>query len=281
MAKMKKKVTSEKTKKVKSPSKSTIGLLTALPFLVKVLYKGEKEQVFNLARATKATSNKLPKVNLLPPEVHMKLSLHKTKFALTLLGVAIILLSGLLWFVQGFAINFLKQELLVAQGQSAQSQAVVNSYLPIQQFFDALRDRTNAGNAKLGPQMNYSDLLSKVGTAVGGSATVANLSTKLITVPVSDGSAITNANNGSSQCGPVDNPFGVAGSPLVACLAFSGTLSDRGQVTDMTKRLDDIPFLSNVSIVITTQVGVTTFPFTGTATISNEIIIPGSGVTTP
>lgn len=270
----------EKTKKIKTPSNSTIALITTFPFLRKMLYKGEKEQALNLAMAKKASPHKLPRVNLLPPEVNMKVTLRKTRFFLVLSVIAILLISVLTWLTQTFTITVAQQGLLAAQKEVAQSQTLINSYIPVQKFFDSLKARTTIANQKIGAQINYSSLLTSVKTAVGNTSTISNISTKLITAPAA-GTKLTNSNSGASQCGPVDDPFATATTPLVACLTFDGTTTDRTQINAMTNRLAAVPFLSNVSITQTSQVGNTSntsFTFSGTAAISNKILLPSSVV---
>ena len=265
---------------LKDPTSFQIKMVKTLPFMLKSMAKTTDVKKISLALARESLSNTLPRVNLLPEEVTLRVVQRRTKFSIALTAMAVTLILALTWLIQGVTINSANKTYLDAQKQVAVSQSQDNKLSPIQNYLDTLKTRIDLTNAKIGTKLDYTKLLNNIQSAVGGSAQISTLSTRLIT-PSTDKPKPGQVVSQASQCGTNNDPFSPDKFPIIACITFTGTANSRGQMDSVVNQLSAIPFLSNISVDQASQItiGSTSFTFTGTAAVNNKILLPGSVVT--
>ena len=266
-------------KELKPLSDSQIKLLSAMPFLVPILYKKQQPPGMNLALAKNGLKNNLPKVNLLPPIVAIVVKHRRIKFTLTLAGLSLMLISVMTWAIAGLALTQSNKDVALLDSKVASEQNKVNTYLPYKTYLDGIDANILTANSKLGIQLNYAKLFSDIGQQAGGGVAILNMNTKLInTTPNPNAVKGAPVPSLASQCGPVDNPFAAVQVPIVACITITGNIADRAQIAALIQRLSTLTYLQDISI---TQSGATgagsQTPFTGSAAITKALVLPATG----
>lgn len=275
-----------KEKKVKAPrelkplSESQVKILASMPFLIPLLYSKQQPPGLNLSLAKYAKTQSLPKVNLLPPVVALMVKERRIKFALFLAGLCASLISMIIWTITGVAVSQANKDLANLDFQVAATQNQVNTLLPYQTYLNTVQTSIQQANTKFGLQLDYAKLLGDLQKErnVGG-ATFLNIVTKNI-----DPTIAANLPKGSSapspasQCGPVDNPFASIPVPIVACIAFSGSINSRTNIPALIEKLSSLPYLQDVSIIQNGQaVSGQQTPFSGSAAITKSLVLPLTG----
>lgn len=266
-------------KELKPISEAQVKMLASMPFLIPLLYSKQQPPGLNLSLAKYAKTRTLPKVNLLPPIVALMVKDRRVKFGLFLAALCSTIIALMIWAITGVAINQAHKDLSNLNSQVADSQNRVNGLTPYKTYLDSIRTSIQGANKKLGVQLDYGKLLSDLQReSSGGNSVLLNITMKYIDPTLASTASKGTTATLASQCGPVNNPFASETVPLVACIAFSGNISDRSAIPSLIQKLSALPYLKDVSIIQASQtVAGQETPFSGTAAITKALVLPLTG----
>ena len=187
----------------------------------------------------------LPQVDLLPGEVRDSMAIARirnwTLVALLVVGA----LAGGLWWVQGSTIQQAEDSLAAARQQNAVLQAKLTALGPVNAMYNEITTLQDLVTNTLAAQPQAStviDRLAQAGSSVSGDPiAITNVNVTYTGIPA-PGSPL-------SSC-PNPDPFGT--SITIGCLTFSATASDRDQVSQLLRLLDEDPFFVGPYVTSTT-----------------------------
>ncbi len=176
----------------------------------------------------------LPSVDLLPQHVRESMSLARIRKWTAIVIVVMLVAVGALWWLQGSTIDRARDDLAAAKAQNRTLQAQVAALAPVKQMYEQITRLQNVVTTTLAAQPQASvviDRLAQAGTQVTGEPiTLSNTDVTYTGIP-QPGDAL-------STC-PNPDPFGTA--ITVGCLTFSATATDRDQVSQLLRLLEDDP----------------------------------------
>jgi hypothetical protein len=187
----------------------------------------------------------LPQVDLLPGEVRDAMAVARirnwTLIALVVVGVV----AAGVWWVQGSTIQRAEDSLAAAREQNSLLQAKLKALGPVKAMYNQITTLQQLVTGTLAAQPQAStviDRLSQAGQGVTGdpiAITSVNVAYTGIPAP----------GNPVSSC-PNPDPFGT--SITIGCMTFSATATDRDQVAQLLRLLDDDPLFVGPYVTSTT-----------------------------
>ncbi|NDH98166.1 MAG: hypothetical protein EBZ17_12075, partial [Actinobacteria bacterium] len=205
----------------------------------------------------------LPQVNLLPDEISDAIKARKIVKAA--IFVLVLVLGGLagLWWMQGSAISQAQTTLATAQATQQDLNAKITALQPVTDLYNELTLLQDAVTTSLADQpqasLAFLRLESAAASVPGAPIEITQVSTSYQGIPEPGGSL--------NSC-PNPNPFGA--EITVGCVNFSATATDRGQVSELLRVLENDPlfigpFITSTSVSSSTEPGQPTeVSFSGT-----------------
>ena len=209
----------------------------------------------------------LPRVNLLPADVRVSVGMRKVRRNLVLAALALLVVAGGVWYLQGSRIDESQARLSVAQGDSQALQSKLDALAPITVLTTALTNQKALVEATLASQPQASAVIDRLRTAgdqAGGKGI--DFSTASVTYQ-----GIPAAGTPLNAC-PNPNPFGT--EITIGCITFTASANDRQQVSRLLEIMEADPlfvgpYVTNTSLGVG-ETGDTAVTFSGTAGVSVE-----------
>ena len=137
------------------------------------------------------TTGRLPRVNLMPPEVAEAKAMRRVQMALGAAGLASVAVVGALYVSASHSVSAANSDLASAKSQTTQLQGQVAKY----KYVTDTINRANAGEAQLttamGDEVRYSQLLNDLSLAVPSTVWLKNLAFSSVPPSVTAGAAPT------------------------------------------------------------------------------------------
>lgn len=225
-------------------AKGNVWLTKNIPSLAKLLgVTAEASDGSRTTTAKKAARPKLPIVNLLPPRLELEKLRRSTRRGFAVAAILIILSTGFFWLVMNILNNFANSTLDSARRDLQSVTNQVNDYKAVQDYYADLAQRVSYIKTL---EVNNVDYQLVTDTLVA--ALPANSSLQGMTITALDRTKTTGSSaNLASQCGSPTDPFNVTPAEPLACLSFTGIVTDRRQIADIQVALQKSNILSNVS----------------------------------
>lgn len=230
----------------------------------------------------KASAPKLPSVNLLPPRLELEQLRRSTRRGFMVAGVIIVITAGAVWILQSLLLGINTTGLDSASKQLVAVQSQTAAYSQVDAYYQAINARETFIKTQTVDAVNYGAVLSAVQSSTGG----ANLTSVKITALDAKASSTSNSTNAAASatsCGPKTDPFGSAATKPLACITFTGTVTDRTAIPQIAISLQGSPLFSDVSVAEsagstnnsrrTNTAADTAVTFTGTAVINTNAAV--------
>jgi Tfp pilus assembly protein PilN len=138
------------------------------------------------------TTGRLPRVNLMPPEVAQARAMRRIQMGLGAAGLASVVVVGLLYVSASHSVSNANSDLLAAKSQATQLQGQMAKYEDVTATIDA----ANAAQAQLvtamGDEVRYSQVLNDLSLAVPSTVWLTNLAfTSSVPSAASGAAAVT------------------------------------------------------------------------------------------
>ncbi|MDD2857401.1 MAG: hypothetical protein PHU75_01880 [Candidatus Nanopelagicales bacterium] len=176
----------------------------------------------------------LPQVDLLPQQVRESMAIARIRRIAALAAVLLLVIAGMLWFVQEPAIQSSEQSLATAQAINAKEQLQVQALSPIAQMVAQIKGQEQLVTSTLTTQPRastlYGHLLLAARSTGAPTMRFSTLSATYLGAPAAGGSV--------TAC-PNPDPF--AEQVAIGCITFSATAGARDQVSRLLVALSRDP----------------------------------------
>jgi Tfp pilus assembly protein PilN len=137
------------------------------------------------------TTGRLPRVNLMPPEVAQARAMRRVQMGLGAVGVGAVVVVGLLYASAAHSVSSANSDLAAAKSQTTSLQNQVGQYAQVTQTIDA----ANAAQAQLtlamGDEVRYSQLLNDLSLAIPSTVWLKSLAFAATGTPGTPGATAT------------------------------------------------------------------------------------------
>lgn len=214
----------------------------------------------------------LPRVNLVPPSVPEYFLLRRIRRRFIAIAVLLAITFAGVWYLQGNQITDAEARLAQAQSESARISAQVSALAPIKEMYDQITAEQNLVATTLASAPQASLVVARLAdaglAAQGGGGPVAFTSIAIEYRGVPEPGAEFN---------PCPNPDPFSSDITIGCITFSGTASNREQVSTMLSIVADDglfvgPYVNNSTVTQSTAGDPGGVMFTGTAGVSIDAL---------
>jgi Tfp pilus assembly protein PilN len=121
------------------------------------------------------TTGRLPRVNLMPPEVAQARAMRRVQMGLGAAGLASVAVVGLLYVSASHSVSAAQSDLAAAKSQTTQLQSQVARYQDVTRIIDAAHAAQLQLVTAMGDEVRYSQVLNDLSLAVPSTVWLKNL----------------------------------------------------------------------------------------------------------
>lgn len=242
-----------------------------LPTFAKLFGRTSADEAKRIEKMTrKGITPRLPIVNLLPPRLAVERARRNTKRAFVFAALVVVSMTGFVWVGQAATITLAQQELDSARNEVLSAQAKVTALGDTAVLFAELDQRKALEASLYSGLIDYQKIINELTKSMPAGAELTSLDVTLLSQMTGGTSTdgATPAPMSAAVCGPVTDPFATNAEMPIACVKFSGSVSDGTQLVAIGQILAKSPLLSNVTVSQTGNVSNTgRFGFSATGGI--------------
>jgi Tfp pilus assembly protein PilN len=121
------------------------------------------------------TTGRLPRVNLMPPEVAQARAMRRVQMGLGAVGVGAVVVVGMLYVSASHSVSSANDDLAAAKSQTTSLQSQVAKYRDVTATIDAANQAQSQLVTAMGDEVRYSQVLNDLSLAVPGTVWLKSL----------------------------------------------------------------------------------------------------------
>lgn len=228
----------------KKPASGNVWLTKNIPSLAKLLGVTADSESNAPDKVKKAARPHLPIVNLLPPRLELEKLRRSTRRGFAFAALLIIVSTSFFWVIMSILNGIADSSLTAARSELSAANAQVGKYAAVAQYYGELEQRVAYVKTVEANSVNYQAVTDTVLSTLPEGSSLQGMA--ITALDRSDPAATKQAL--AAQCGSPTDPFATETVDPLACLTFTGIVTDRRQVAEIMVALQKSNILSNVSV---------------------------------